>query len=401
MSGTDMQPLLVLLWRSLGPYHLARAAAARAHLQAKAGMRTIALQLSDRESTHAWQVDGGRFNIDVRTVAPGAALDAAGSTLVKPTLLMLDDLRPRYLAIAGYDRAEMRAAARWARRSGAASILMSETKWDDSPRPAWKQWILRHLVRRFDAALVSGSAAGEFLIAMGLPRSGVFRHYGAVDNDFFGDQARRARERRIEPRLGMPPKYFLVCSRLIESRKNLRSLLLAYERYRAAAADPWALVLCGDGPDRSRYEQLVRERQIDGVCLEGFKQIDDLGRYYAHATCLVHPARREAWGLVVNEAMASGLPVIVSRTCGAAYDLVQHGRNGLCFDPDDPGALTQALIKMAGLSDQERRSMGQASQAIVADWGIERFADGLFGAIEYAKRRRPAESIAGVRTSPA
>jgi glycosyltransferase involved in cell wall biosynthesis len=381
MTTSANQPVLALLWRSLGPYHIARAAAAAEHLGREMHIRTVAVELSDQEQTHAWKIDRAAAPVPIKTIAPGAVLDDGAPNLVGATLRVLDELNPKYLAVAGYDRREMRAAAAWGKEHAAVRILMSETKWDDSPRPWWKRAIIRHYVRKFDAGLVSGSAAGEFLVVMGLPRSRIFRQYGAVDNAFFAEVASRARAQNLRPRLDLPGRYFMVSSRLHEPLKNIRHLLLSYERYRAEVTDPWALVICGDGPDRSAYESLVAERRIEGVSFEGFRQLDELALYYARASCFVHPAKREAWGLVVNEAMASALPVIVSRTCGAAYDLVKDGANGLCFDPDQEGALGCAMRQMHALNDEQRNLMGKLSQQMIADWGVKRFASGLGHAI--------------------
>jgi glycosyltransferase involved in cell wall biosynthesis len=382
VSSSAAQPLLVLLWRSVGPYHIARASAAAELLERESGIRTVVVELSDQEQTHAWQVNRTNAPVQIETIAPSAHLNGRAPDLQRQTLAVLDELKPKYLAIAGYDRREMRAALTWARRNGAVKVLMSETKWDDSPRPWWKCAMLRRHIRQYDAGLVSGSAAGEFLVAMGMPRARIFRQYGAVDNAFFASISKRAREQDLWPRPDMPRRYFIVSSRLDEQLKNIRYLLDSYEQYCLQCDDPWSLVICGDGKDRARYERLVRERVLKGVSFEGFQQADQLALYYARANCLVHPARREAWGLVVNEAMASGLPVIVSRTCGAAYDLVKEGVNGLCFDPDREDALTTAMVRMHGATDIERNEMGRASGAIVADWGVERFAHGIAQALK-------------------
>jgi glycosyltransferase involved in cell wall biosynthesis len=94
----------------------------------------------------------------------------------------------------------------------------------------------------------------------------------------------------------------------------------------------------------------------------------------------VHPASNEAWGLVVNEAMASGLPVLVSRRCGCAYDLVKEGVNGFTFDPTDEAELSRQLCDMTTMPQERRCAMSAASRRIVADFGVERFAEGLLEA---------------------
>jgi glycosyltransferase involved in cell wall biosynthesis len=310
--------------------------------------------------------------------------DASGS-LAKHVGSALDEMRPRAVAVAGYDRPEMRKAIRWANRNRVPAILMSETKWDDRPRPWWRLAAARHWVRRCDSALVSGAAAGEFLVALGMPRERIFRQYGVVDNQFFADRAEEARRKDARPHPDLPEKYFIASCRMIEKRKNLRRLLLAYEEYRGCGGDlAWGLVLCGDGEDRAMLEEVATSRSIGGVHFAGFQQVEQLALYYAHASCFVHPAINEAWGLVVNEAMAAGLPIIVSRRCGCAYDLVNEGVNGFTFDPFDTEQLSRRMLCITKMQAHQVQSFGVASRVLVDSYGPAQFANGLSEALDAA-----------------
>jgi len=120
--------------------------------------------------------------------------------------------------------------------------------------------------------------------------------------------------------------------------------------------------------------------------MPGFKQYDELPAWYGLAGAFVHASTTEQWGLVVNEAMASGLPVLVSERCGCAPDLVKDGVNGFIFDPYDVERLARLMYRLAH-GDVDRDAMGRASQEIIADWGLERFADGLAKAVDVAVSR--------------
>jgi glycosyltransferase involved in cell wall biosynthesis len=93
------------------------------------------------------------------------------------------------------------------------------------------------------------------------------------------------------------------------------------------------------------------------------------------ANAFVHASTSEQWGLVVNEAIASGLPVIVSNRCGCAPELVNG--NGFTFDPTNEDELATRLLEMASLSDQERRRIGENSYRIAANFAPERFGEGF------------------------
>ena len=112
----------------------------------------------------------------------------------------------------------------------------------------------------------------------------------------------------------------------------------------------------------------------------GYRQIDEIVSYYGLAGAFVHPAMVDQWGLVVNEAMAAGLPVLVSRTSGAAEDLVDDGGNGFVFDPTDSSAIAERMRYIAA-PGTDRGAMGKLSRERVAPWSLERFADGLWSAV--------------------
>ena len=189
----------------------------------------------------------------------------------------------------------------------------------------------------------------------------------------------------MAPGLSTRTPYCLASNRFIP-RKNLDGLLKAYHAYRSTTDHPWRLLLLGDGPERPALEHLIAEMQIDGVQFCGFQQIDVLPAYYAHAGAFVHPAHNDQWGLVVNEAMAAGLPVIVSNHAGCSTDLVQEGVNGFTFAPDDLTELTR-LLRVMSSPDANRIAMSHASERIVDGWSPANFAHQMWKAVDAGKDR--------------
>ena len=121
----------------------------------------------------------------------------------------------------------------------------------------------------------------------------------------------------------------------------------------------------------------ARLRVTDTVHWPGFIQYQHLPAVYRSAGIFVHPARQEPWGLVVNEAAAAGLPLIIGRRVGAACELVREGENGFLIDPDDTQSVAELLVRVTRMSEAERRSMGAASRRIAGDFGPERFGRAL------------------------
>jgi glycosyltransferase involved in cell wall biosynthesis len=152
----------------------------------------------------------------------------------------------------------------------------------------------------------------------------------------------------------------------------------------SAASSPWSLVLLGEGPLKTGLCHLISDLSLQQhVLLPGFKQYDELPVYYGLAGPFIHASTTEQWGLVVNEAMASGLPVLVSNRCGCAADLVREGANGFTFDPCNVEQLAQLMLKISA-SNFPLPAFGAASREIIAEWGPERFASGLQQAVEVA-----------------
>jgi 1,2-diacylglycerol 3-alpha-glucosyltransferase len=387
---------------NFGPYHLARLRALADRL-ARRGDRLIAYETAAAERTYPWRTARRDEPFEWITLFPGRVLEElprAACAGAMRRALRRD--RPDSVGIVGYVRPESMAALAWARRSGRPALLMSESQKIDHPRVWWKEAIKRRRVARFSAALVGGPRHRDYLIDLGIPAERIVLGYNAVDNQRYASRAEAAR-RSAEGRRGLPDApYFLAVSRFVPE-KNLVRLVRAFARYRAdtPASRAWDLVLCGGGPGEADIEEeILRSGCALAIHRPGFLQEDELARWYAFASAFVHPSLMEPWGLVVNEAAACGLPLLVSDRAGCAETLVPTpvGTSGLRFDPSDEDELGAALNWMANLPDDGREAMGRRAAEIVARWGPDRFAEGTLEALELAmaspRGRRTHRSIA-------
>jgi 1,2-diacylglycerol 3-alpha-glucosyltransferase len=377
---------LLLIWANFGPYHLARLARVR-QLAGPRGVETGGLELAGREQAYAWQPQD--TPLQKTTLFPGQNVEDIGAlAFIRKTWQTLERLQPDVLAICGYDRAAMLTALAWAKMNRRVTIFMSESKADDRPRHVWKECLKGLIVRRYNAALVGGAPQKEYAVSLGLPQERVFIGYDVVDNEHYaqGAEAARRQEAAIRGRLGLPRPYFLNVGRFID-KKNLFRLLEAYGLYRQwASGEPWDLVLCGSGPLEDRLKEAAAA--IPGVHFPGFKQAEELPAYYGLAQVFIIPSSNfEQWGLVVNEAMAAGLAVLVSRACGCAPDLVQEGVNGFTFDPYDVEGLARLMVRMSS-GEVDLTAMGKASQHIISHWTPEVFAENLLKAMDAALAQR-------------
>ncbi len=369
------KPQLVLIWVEFGAYHLARLQAAQDQL----GNHCVGIELVGGYGDYKDCSDlpfraKERSGLNIVTLFPEDSLkDIPAMTLVIRLLQTLIALSPETVALCGYHRLENLVALFWAKLTGRQVILLCESKQDDAPRNRVWEGLKSLIIHQFDSYLVGGTLHRQYLTDLGANPKRVHLGYDSVDNRFFAEAAQEARiqSEHLRENLGLPKHYFLAVCRFVP-KKNLPMLLEAYRQYRNQQPEGWGLVLCGGGPMETELRAFVKEHRVPDVLFAGYASGQTLGSYYGLASCFVHPSSLEQWGLVVNEAMAAGLPVLVSKACGCAPDLVVEGSNGFIFDPCDPLALASLMNSIS--SDLERlASMGRVSQAIV-----QRFAPAVF-----------------------
>jgi 1,2-diacylglycerol 3-alpha-glucosyltransferase len=389
-----MQPLRLLIhWPRFGPYHLARLRGARATLK-DAQIDIVGLEIASRDEIYLWREEAAG-DLVKHVVFPGRIYEQISPFEMQRALpARLRQIRPDVIAINGYSTNDSWSILLWCRMHGCPTIMMTDSKADDKPRPTAKEWLKRGIVAQFNAGFCAGRPHYRYLERLGMKPEQIFVGLDAVDNAYFCREAERARQNRSAylgfPGLQTPEPFFLASSRFVAG-KNLDGLLHAYAEYRRrldTARDgqaPWRLVILGDGDERPAIERLANTAGIAGVSFPGFRQIDELPIYYGLASVFIHPSHQETWGLVVNEAMAAGLPVLVSNRCGCVEDLISEGVNGFTFPPDDPGMMTDLMVRMSS-GTVDLRAMGMASQERISEWGPERFAQGLHGAVQAALR---------------
>jgi glycosyltransferase involved in cell wall biosynthesis len=382
----NARTLIAVLWSRFGPYHLARLKGAAEKSSDIAEI--VGIEVAEADLDYAWEFAEGAGRYERRTLFPQRNYHGLSSQSIRTAVSnTLEILNPDVVAVNGWSVTEARAALLWARRNGRRAVLMSETKEDDLERVWWKERLKRHFVQKFDAALVGGAKQMEYLVALGMPSERIFVGYDVVDNAYFRRGAVKARREKSQLRrtLALPIEYFFVCTRFL-ARKNLDGLLVAYADYSAKTQRPWALVIAGSGPDEARLRQMEKDLELRAVKWLGFVQYGQLPAYYGLASAFVHPAKSEPWGLVLNEAAASGLPLVVSDTVGARHELVQPNRNGITFDPHSPSSISQALSNISRRSPAERRAMGSNSSTIVAVWGPDLFGRQLLAAANVSRQ---------------
>ena len=378
-------PLVSIIVERMGPYHLARFEAVARRSD---DLRLQVLQVAGGSRRYPWEGPAGA-GFRATDLFPGADyLSLAPRPLRRAVKSALEAESPDVLVVNGWGFPESRAAIGWAARNRRPVVLFSDSHERDSPRVPWRERVKRWLVAGCASALVAGRLHAEYLFSLGMPADRIVTGYDVVDNVHFARGAEAARADPAErARRSLPGSYFLACGRFV-AKKNFVGLVDAYAAYGAHSPNPWGLVLAGDGEERTPVEAAIARHGLSGkVLLPGFVQYADLPAYHGLASAFVLPSTSEQWGLVVNEAMAAGLPVLVSSAAGCAPELVRDGENGFLFDPARPGDLAARMSALTELPSMRREAMGQASRRIVSAFTPETFADGLVRAVTLARER--------------
>ena len=186
------------------------------------------------------------------------------------------------------------------------------------------------------------------------------------------DQFQQAANRHREHREESAPVTILYCGQLIP-RKGVETLIASYQRLRRASCSV-KLRCIGTGPDRQRLDEMLNNAEREHVEFTGFKPVDQLPELFGQSDIFVLPSLHDGWGVVVNQAIAAGLPVIYSDRVGAGYDLVRENDNGYRFPVEDVESLTAKLKQLVEQPDLRQR-MGKRSYEESYNWTPERGAE--------------------------
>jgi 1,2-diacylglycerol 3-alpha-glucosyltransferase len=376
--SSHKQQLNVILCHCLSHYLIARYKALT-----KARNDFVIVEMAAKESAHSIENEKSNLPFRVITLYDGFLEDKNPSFYTKKIKRILDELQPVCVVSLSYYEPYMRTASIWAKKHHSASILIIDS-WDgDKKRYMLKEFIKSLWCKKYyDGSFVSGIRAALYAQKLGVSPTRIWKGVDVVDNHHFLSLAQIARKNNIvlREKYSLPEKYFLTVSRLA-IEKNLARLLVAYQRYLSLGGD-WDLVIVGEGPCKDEIHALSRKISSTKVHLEEWKAYDELPIYYGLAGGFILASVSEPWGLVVNEAMASGLPILVSTKCGCLPELCWRGVNGFDFDPFDCDGMAKTMIKLSSLEEHVLYKMGEASKLIIQNYSPDVMASSFSDCID-------------------
>jgi glycosyltransferase involved in cell wall biosynthesis len=337
-----------------------------------------------------WSVEPRHRSVFLRGVSlPGARRLIRHDYPVTPGVVRaLEAAQPDVVVVSGWSTFGAQAAIAWSRARRIPYIIHVESH-DLEQRAGWRRAVKGTIVPRIlggaSSSLVVGAAALDSVVARGASPERVRVFANTIDVSAWG---RRAVElaagragRRAEAGLADDDVVVLCVARLAPE-KGIDTLARAIA---ATGDERLVLLVAGQGPELERLLDLCSELGVRSSMGGNFPE-DELAEQYVEADVFALLSRHEPWGVVVNEAAASGLPLVLSDRVGAAHDLLVDGENGFVVAADDVDATAAALERLA--DDPElRRSMGTRSRELVRDWGYEPSVESFVAAVREATSR--------------
>lgn len=359
-----------MVWAQFAAYHVDRCEAVARRLAGKGSLLAVEVATTSRD--YAWEPSGDVTGARKVTLFPGRSFDEV--KWFSRLRAMFRELRKCETVFVGLGYAERDVVlVSWLLRlTGRKVVVFTESKFDDRPRRILTELVKAAALLAYNAAIVGGKRHHDYMRFLGFRNRRVLPGYDGVSLE-------RVRREGESASAGTPwaDRAFLFVGRFVE-KKNLLVLIEAYARYSAAAGDASRpLILAGGGPLEPAMRAAVAQRGLsDKVRFPGFLPADAVSRAMGKALCLVLPSAEEQWGLVVNEALAFNLPVIVSDAVGSRDCLVRGLENGFVIEPGSPEGFAAAMLTLGHQPDTWQR-MVEASSAKAWMADTERLADAI------------------------
>ena len=279
------------------------------------------------------------------------------------------EFKPTILNVTGYfDWAQILLMI-YARSRGVKVVLSSESSAIDRDRSAMKETIKKWILSQADVFFCFGKSSAHYLLRLGIPRSRItVRHAAVIDEEIIRSNFLEAQKN------GDKAKSNFVYVGRLAPEKNLELLIRAFININKKQKDngkSWGLIFVGEGPTRTQLEKLAASDE--NITFAGGHPWYKVPQWLAQSDVLVLPSKSEPWGLVVNEAMVCGMPVIVSNKCGCVKDIVKTGQNGFTFHPSNQRELEDAMNFFVR-NPTKIAEMGNQSQLIIAPFAAKQVA---------------------------
>lgn len=290
---------------------------------------------------------------------------------------LLDIIKPDLVVNVGWADIEYYVSILWCKLNGVKVSGVSDSTYHDSRRFWILELLKSQIVGLYDQMLVAGKRSREYLKKLGYPMSKTLQPWDVVDNDFYKKNSNNEKSNsKIRAKYKLPSKFFLCVSRYIP-KKNHLVLLDSFHSFVNRHSE-YQLVFIGSGYLRDKIDEKILELGLTNVVhVFDFIHQEDISSFYSMASAVILASQIDQWGLVVNEAIASGTPVICSIKCGCVDDLIPDETYGFRCEPTKEGLL-EAMEELQNTSPKEVESKVRKSKNnLENNFGLEQFSNAL------------------------
>ena len=341
--------------------------------------------LAEREKNREWQIFKEKIKFDYQVLFGwhwfiwGKKKEIA-IHLNRGVFKMLFENKPDIVITSGYDSLAYWQAFLYCKVFRKKFILWNETTLlSVGSLRGIRKLLKKIIIKGSDKYIASGVEAKKYLQYLGAELKNIHISIDTVDVNYFRNTTLKDRNNKdyLVRRKKFPECSLLYVGQLIK-RKGIIQVLKALNYLR----DPEiGLIIVGSGPQEKELKKFCKENNLNNIFFEGFQQQEMLPKYYALADIFILPSFEEVWGLVVNEALASGLYVLSSKYAGASYDLIKDGFNGEVFNPGNVDEIAKLIKKSKDEINDTRVKRDNISQHACKKFSIERSASDFIKAI--------------------
>ncbi len=243
--------------------------------------------------------------------------------------------------------------------------------------------LVRTIVKYSDACIAVGTRSKEYLKLLGASESKIFVAYSTVNTSFFNQigHVTKGEKEKLRKRIGLKTNNVILYVGQFIKRKGVDYLVDAYQEVKKKFNDV-SLLLVGYGSLKEDLEKRIDNQNINDVFFINHVEPKDMAKIYSLATLFILPSLEETWGLVINEAMAVGLPIVTTDKVGSSVDLVKPGYNGFIVPSADSKALKDSIYKIIK-DDTLIKKMSGESKKIIKNFSPELAARQFVNAINF------------------
>lgn len=281
----------------------------------------------------------------------------------------LKQLNPDHIIIIGWDSFASYYAVWWGKKHKKRVTLWSgSTSYETSWRRTLTKPLVKWLIKRCNDFISYGTRSSEYLAFLGADKNKIQPFYNTVDVNYFQGKIQMSKQKinEIKASLGINTKHILMFNGQLIERKGIFELLEGFRLYKKNNSDI-SLLIVGTGKEEEKIKSIIQKHKISDIYFTGFVQYEKLPKYYVISDVFILPSHEEVWGLVINEAMACGLPVISNIAVGATADLIQHGKNGYIMQKCSGMEIKKAIEYIVKNNLIEKNN----SKEIIKDYTLE------------------------------